>query len=77
MVEEAIYTGYPLLPKWVGDLSDVGSELSSPDDIFDGIPYARTPEGDHNWLSRTHFTVEPKAPYVEVTYRGAQGAYAQ
>jgi len=54
----------------VGDLSDVGSELSSPDDIFDGIPYARTPEGDHNWLSRTHFTVEPKAPYVEVTYHG-------
>jgi len=51
-------------------LSDVGSELSSPDDIFDGIPYARTPEGDHNWLSRTHFTVEPKAPYVEVTYHG-------
>jgi len=51
-------------------LSGAGSELSSPDDIFDGIPYARTPEGDHNWLSRTHFTVEPKAPYVEVTYRG-------
>jgi len=51
-------------------LSDVGSELSSPDDIFDGIPYVRTPEGDTNWLSRTHFTVEPKAPYVEVTYRG-------
>jgi hypothetical protein len=53
----------------VGDLSDVGSELSS-DDIFDGIPYARTPEGDHNWLSRTHFTIEPKAPYVEVAYHG-------
>jgi len=51
-------------------LSGAGSELSSPDDIFDGIPYAHTPEGDHNWLSRTHFTVEPKAPYVEVTYRG-------
>lgn len=51
-------------------MSDVGSELSSPDDIFDGIPYARTPDGDTNWLSRTHFTVEPKAPYVEVTYRG-------
>ncbi len=50
-------------------MSDVGSGLSS-DDIFDGIPYARTPEGDHNWLSRTHFTVEPKAPYVEVTYHG-------
>jgi len=51
-------------------VSDIGSDLSSPDEIFDGIPYARTPEGDHNWLSRTHFTVEPKAPYVEVTYRG-------
>jgi len=51
-------------------VSDVGSDFSSPDDIFDGIPYARTPEGDHNWLSRTHFTVEPKAPYVEVTYHG-------
>lgn len=50
-------------------MSDVGSDLSS-DDIFDGIPYARTPEGDTNWLSRTHFTVEPKAPYVEVTYHG-------
>jgi hypothetical protein len=53
----------------VGDLSGVGPDLSSPDGIFDGIPYARTPEGDYNWLSRTHFTVEPKAPYVEVTYR--------
>jgi len=51
-------------------LSDVGFELSSPDDIFDGIPYARTPEGDTNWLSRTHFTIEPKAPYVKVTFRG-------
>ncbi len=51
-------------------MSDLGSELSSPDDIFDGIPYVHTPEGDTNWLSRTHFTVEPKAPYVEVTYRG-------
>jgi len=51
-------------------VTDVGSDLSSPDDIFDGIPYVHTPEGDPHWLSRTHFTVEPKAPYVEVTFRG-------
>jgi hypothetical protein len=70
MLEEAIYTRtLHRLSGW-GRLSDIGPELSSSDDIFDGIPYARTPEGDTNWLSRTHFTVEPKAPYVEVTYRG-------
>jgi hypothetical protein len=70
MGKEAIYTSYPLLPKRVGGLSGAGSELSSPDDIFDGIPYVHTPEGGTNWLSRTHFTIESKAPYVEVTYHG-------
>ena len=42
-----------------------------PDNILDGIPYPDTfDRDDPNWVNRTHFIVEPKAPYVEITYQG-------
>jgi len=46
----------------------------SPDDIFDGLPYVRTPEGDTNWLEKSGFVVEPKAPFVEFSYMGRHKA---
>jgi len=43
----------------------------SSDNILDGIPYPDTfDRDDPNWVNRTHFIVEPKAPYVEISYQG-------
>ncbi len=46
----------------------------SPDDIFDGLPHVRTPEGDTNWRDKSGFVVEPKAPFVEFSYMGRHKA---
>jgi Arc/MetJ-type ribon-helix-helix transcriptional regulator len=48
------------------------SDVDGPsDNILDGIPYPGTfDRDDPNWVNRTHFIVEPKAPYVEISYQG-------
>ncbi|MFP3287264.1 MAG: hypothetical protein RXP86_08420 [Acidilobus sp.] len=46
----------------------------SPDDIFDGLPYVRTPEGDTDWRDKSGFIVASKAPFVEFSYMGKHKA---